>query len=249
MLRNSVSIPARVQRDTPIKGTAVGHFAGLVVALLIGLFGASLATYGPSMATFVVMLMFSGVGAIALRGLKASRATFLGAANVVTTTRAAMVAFLAGVILQPLTLDPLAWTIFAIAIVAFAMDGIDGYLARRNHTATPFGARFDMEIDALLGAVLSLILLTSGRVGPEILVLGFMRYAFVVLGFVWPWLNGPLPESLRRKTICVIQIGALIALLCPITPTVLLTPISMIASATLFWSFAADTLWLKRAAV
>lgn len=128
----------------------------------------------------------------------------------------------------------------------FALDGIDGWLAQRAGLSSTFGARFDMEIDALLGAVLALHLLAGGTVGPAILVLGFSRYAFVIAGFIWPALHGDLPDSMRRKTICVIQIAALIALIFPLTCAVFLTPIALIAAAALLYSFAVDAVFLMR---
>jgi len=64
-----------------------------------------------------------------------------------------------------------------------------------------------------------------------------------------PALNGELPESFRRKAVCVVQIGALIVLLCPLTPVPLLMPLSIVAAILLFWSFAVDTIWLLRATV
>lgn len=84
------------------------------------------------------------------------------------------------------------------------MDRLDGWLARRTGHTSDFGARFDMEAAALFGDVLSLIIMRSGQTGPEVLILGFMRYAFVITGLFIPKLRGVLPPSTRRKTICVV---------------------------------------------
>jgi len=97
-------------------------------------------------------------------------------------------------------------------------------------------------------AALSLVLLASGKVGVEILVLGFMRYAFVVASWVWPWLDAPLPPSFRRKLICVVQIAALIVLLSPVIGGPLAILISAGAAGLLCWSFLIDTRWLARQA-
>ena len=48
-----------------------------------------------------------------------------------------------------------------------------------------------------------------------------MRYAFVALAKVWPWLNGALPPSRRRQTVCVVQITTLIVCLGPVVPPLL----------------------------
>ena len=45
------------------------------------------------------------------------------------------------------------------------------------------------------------------RRAPGCSALGLMRYAFVAAGWRWPALARPLPPSLRRKAVCVLQVG------------------------------------------
>lgn len=169
----------------------------------------------------------------------------LGLCNVITLARVAMVAFLAAAVFESGLWVPL---VFTVASVAFALDGVDGWLARRSGLVSDFGARFDMETDAALAAVLSLLLLVNGTSGPEILILGFMRYGFVLAGLAVPALRAGLPDSFRRKAICVVQIAALIFLLFPLSPAGLLLPVSLGAALLLTWSFAVDTIFLLRRA-
>ncbi|MBO9447415.1 CDP-alcohol phosphatidyltransferase family protein [Ruegeria sp. R14_0] len=169
----------------------------------------------------------------------------LGLCNLVTLARVAMVAFLTGTLVAQ-NANP--WLVFVVATVAFALDGVDGWLARRSGLTSRFGARFDMETDALLGAVLSVWLFVSETTGPEILVLGFMRYAFCAAGLFLPALRLDLPEAFRRKAICVVQIGALVTLLFPLTPAIAVLPISFTAAILLSWSFFVDIKWLLRRA-
>lgn len=225
------------------------QFLRLVLVLFAGLALACLWLFGASSGIVISLVLFGVIAVLAGRGLSEYPLDALGAANIVTTTRAALIALLAGSIVQPDVLTTHGWLLFGIAMIAFAMDGIDGFLARRDGTATRYGARFDMEIDALFGAVLSLIILSAGIAGPLILILGFTRYVFVGASYVLPWLNGSLPESMRRKVVCVVQIATLIALICPLIPTALHLPITLIGVVALIWSFAVDTLWLKRAAL
>ncbi len=42
-----------------------------------------------------------------------------------------------------------------LSIPALALDAVDGWIARRTHTVSELGARFDMEVDAFLLLVLS----------------------------------------------------------------------------------------------
>ncbi len=219
--------------------------AFLRVAVALGLLLAlgSFFTFG---APTVPLLVFAATVMAAGYGLVHSYAHMrLGLCNIVTLSRAAMVAFIAGAVLLPATS---AWAMFCVAVLAFALDGVDGWLARRTGLASDFGARFDMEVDAGLGAILSLWLLASGTTGPEVLILGFMRYVFVVASLVWPKLQAPLPQAFRRKAICVVQIGALILLMCPLTPHAVVMPAGIAAALLLSWSFLIDILWLARRA-
>lgn len=228
----------RPKAPAPLSG-----FLGVSAVYAAALILASFYALGTAL---VPAALFAGAVGIAAYGLLHSYAhPVLGLCNMVTLSRCAMVAFLAGAVLAP---DVSRWLVFSVALVAFALDGADGWLARRAGLVSGFGARFDMETDAALGAVISVWLLTSGTTGPEILVLGFMRYAFVAATFVWPALRGPLPERFRRKVICVVQIGALILLIFPLTPPVLALPVAGVAAVLLGWSFLADILWLTRRA-
>ena len=226
----------------PLQAAFLGVAGGVAVAL-----GTALGViFGMTAASLLSLAIFVTLVAVATYFLPGSHPHgALGTANGVTLWRGGMAAFVAAAIFDPSTA---VWTVFAVAVVAFALDGLDGFLARREGLTSAFGARFDMEVDAALGAILSLVLLSSGKVGAEILILGFMRYGFVAASIVWPWLNGPLPESMRRKTVCVIQIAALIFLLFPWAPGAWLMPVSLCAALALSWSFAVDIRWLKRVA-
>jgi phosphatidylglycerophosphate synthase len=125
---------------------------------------------------------------------------------------------------------------------------LDGYLARRWGWASPFGARFDMEVDALLVAVLAILLWSLGKAGPWVLAAGFLRYLFVAAGYLWPLLRHPLPPSRRRQAICVVQVLTLTLALAPLLPPVLSAAVAAGGLALLCYSFAVDTLWLARQA-
>jgi phosphatidylglycerophosphate synthase len=215
-------------------------FGVLAVLMLIVIGPVSLLLYH----SFVVpVLVFALIAALGLRGLVSGYPhETLGVCNAVTLGRAALVSVLAGAVFAPAS----AWAICGIAVIAFALDGVDGWFARRSGLSSAFGARFDMETDAALGAVLTLVLLVGGPLGPEILVLGFSRYVFVLAGFIWPALQGELPFSFRRKAICVVQIAALILLVFPLTPPVLLVPVALFGGTALLYSFAVDILYLVR---
>jgi len=150
-------------------------------------------------------------------------------------------------LLRPeLTEGATGWAIFALALATLALDGLDGPLARRAGLAGPWGARFDMEVDAVFALLLSAVVWQSGAAGPWVLLLGGMRYLFVLAAFALPWLAAPLPQRFRRKLVCVIQIGALVVLLAPVVMPPVSVGLALVALALLTWSFAADVLWLAR---
>ena len=171
-----------------------------------------------------------------------------GACNTVTLLRAGLGAtLLTPLLLQGDGLDTAqSWAIVLVATLALTLDGVDGWLARRDGLTSNFGARFDMEVDAALAFILSLLALADGTVGPVVLVLGLMRYAFVAASWALPWIAAPLPEKTGRKVVCVIQIAALIVLQAPIVTGHLALSIASGAAVALIWSFGRDILWLWR---
>jgi phosphatidylglycerophosphate synthase len=171
----------------------------------------------------------------------------LGPANQVTLLRAVLTALLAALLGEGST-PAVAWTALTLALVAAGLDGLDGHLARRWAWASPFGARFDMEMDALLVAVLSVLLWSSGKAGPWVLASGFLRYLFVGAGYVWPWLRRPLPLRRRRQAICVLQILTLTLALAPVLPATWSAPLAAAGLTLLCYSFAVDFVWLARRA-
>jgi hypothetical protein len=71
-----------------------------------------------------------------------------------------------------------------------------------------------------------------------------MRYGFVAAGMIWPFINAALPDSFRRKTVCVWQLVTLMVALLPITPDALALWSLVLALALLCYSFGADIRWL-----
>ena len=171
----------------------------------------------------------------------------LGAANRVTLGRATLVLPLSALAVQPILLtNALAWLIIALGTVAMVLDGVDGWVARQSDTSSPFGARFDMELDSFLMLVLSILVWRSGKVGAWAILIGLPRYLYVAAGWAWPILRAELPHSVRRKAVCVAQGVLLLVCLGPIIPPALATAAAAAALALLVWSFAVDILWLAR---
>lgn len=171
-----------------------------------------------------------------------------GAANGVTLLRAGIAAWAAGLIGQPPLVPGLAWTLAALAGIALLLDGVDGWLARRGGWQSPFGARFDMEVDAVFILILAALVYQTDKAGGWVLLSGALRYGFVGLGYLRPWLRQPLPPRRRRQTVCVIQTAVLaLCLTPPLTPP-WTTGLAASALALLMFSFMVDAIWLARQA-
>lgn len=136
------------------------------------------------------------------------------------------------------------WGYVILALVALILDGVDGKLARLTNSHSDFGARFDMELDALFILGLCVAALAAGKAGAWVAALGLMRYLFVAAAWCLPWLDQPLPDSFRRKTICVWQVVTLMVALLPPIPDSFASGALATALALLAWSFTLDIHWL-----
>ncbi|MGM0521450.1 MAG: CDP-alcohol phosphatidyltransferase family protein [Pseudomonadota bacterium] len=190
----------------------------------------------------VALLVYVLIGALIVRFWPHGA---LGWANRVTLVRSALVALIAGgLIANASTVGQWQW--LGIAATALLLDGVDGFVARRAHCQSDFGARFDMELDALLILLLCLALITTAELGPWVLLIGAMRYGFVLASGVYPWLKAPLFTSWRRKAVCVWQVSALLLALTPLTPSGVSALLALSALITLVYSFGVDVWWLYR---
>lgn len=199
----------------------------------------------PPQVGVATLFVYFAMAALLLRHWPDRRRS-LGAANRVTLFRALLVALLAGTLASPAALAAQAAPFAALALAALLLDGVDGWVARRFHAASDFGARFDMELDAFLIAVLCLAPVLLGKVGPWVLAIGAMRYVFVAAMPVWRWLDHPLPDSLRRKTVCVVQVVCLLASLLPTVGARATAALLGLALLGLAASFLIDIRWLYR---
>jgi len=173
-------------------------------------------------------------------------ATTLGPADVVTLARAALVGGVTALVVDRLGVDgfPVA-TLVVLASVALLLDAVDGKVARYTGTSSPLGARFDMEVDAFLVLVLSVQ--AAVVVTPWALVIGGMRYAFVVASWTMPWLSGSLPTRFSAKVVAALQGVVLVVACAGVLPSAVAAALVMAALTALVWSFGQSVAWLWRA--
>jgi phosphatidylglycerophosphate synthase len=168
-----------------------------------------------------------------------------GPANQVTTVRALLVSLTLALIGERSSTG-LAMSAALAALLVTVLDGVDGWLARRTAMASDFGARFDMEVDALLILALSILTWQHGKAGAWVLASGLLRYAFVAAGWIWAWLRAPLPSSSRGKVICVLQIAGLALAVSPLVSWPASAAVAGASLAALAYSFFVDVVWLWR---
>lgn len=168
----------------------------------------------------------------------------LGYADWVTLARSTLVGGVTALVVHGLHTDVPVAPLVAIASVALALDAVDGLVARRTGTASPLGARFDMEVDAFLILVLSVSVAT--RLGAWVLAIGAMRYAYVVAGWALPWLRRPVPPRYWRKVVAATQGVTLTAVTSGLFPVSVCVVAVAIALTLLVESFGRDVVWQWR---
>jgi phosphatidylglycerophosphate synthase len=175
-----------------------------------------------------------------------------GLANAITLGRAGLTTLILGVAGESLLGgmavlgEGVRWALAFAALLILALDGLDGQAARRNGMASPFGAWFDMEADALFILAISLLAMAAGAVGAWVLLCGGMRYVFLLAGHFDERLTAALPPSLRRKSIYVAQAGAPIVALTPLCPPPAAAALCGAAFLLVLYSFGADCALLMR---
>lgn len=187
--------------------------------------------YGASLWVLVAAASISFVTLVAWCRAGWQGAGRFGAANVLTSVR--IVATLA---LLPIAkaLDPMLVAVCALAL--FALDGLDGWLARSQGLVSEFGEYFDKEADAFLLLVLCVLLYIEGRLGVWIIVPGLLRYAFVVFLLV---ARPPALKERRSRGGRWIYSGMITALIAAFTPfPAFYKPFAGLMSIMLVYSFA-----------
>lgn len=220
-----------------------GPLVGLVAPLV--LLGGLAATVGLDVAGWVVGTTCAAIlGAGLRRGLTGNDLDGLGPADRVTLTRAALVCGVAALVADSFGHPAPLATLVSITVVALVLDGVDGQVARRTHTATRLGARFDMEVDAFL--ILALSVYVARTTGVWVLAIGAARYALLVGGWLLPWLRGTPPLRPWCKVVAAVQGVVLAFAAADVLPRLLTVAALAVALALLAESFGREVWWLWR---
>lgn len=119
------------------------------------------------------ILALVAVFALALQSAREGRGA-LGWANGLTWLR---ILVAAAMVLLPQGSLALA----GVAFLVFALDGVDGAIARKLGTESAFGAELDKECDAFFVLMVGVLLWHQGTAGLWVLVPGAWRYVYSLL--------------------------------------------------------------------
>ena len=233
-MRPSSSEPEPVDQDTRLRLVADGTSALALLATAMAV--AAVAPLPPWLAVAASLLVS---GAVVWRFLGRNPWAAFGLANRVTLLRTNLVALMLLALWPAVPSPALLWTLSVVAVAVLALDGVDGWLARRRHEASAFGESFDMGADTAFTIILTLSLARFELVGPWVLALGLLRPLFVVASWRWPALAAPLPPRHSRKVACGGALALLAAALAP--PLADIAPaLAATALTALLWSFGRD---------
>jgi phosphatidylglycerophosphate synthase len=171
---------------------------------------------------------------VAARGRWTPTGSF-GVANALTLGRLAVVAALGAIF--PL-LPRVAFAFLVLGI--FTLDGIDGWVAKKRREASPFGASFDMETDALCVMMMGLVMWQHHLTGAWVLIAGLWRYLYATIVALMPALSEQPRSRWGRYIFSVLMssfTAAFLPLPSPLTP--LLAAVGTIAvSFSFLYGFA-----------
>ncbi len=182
--------------------------------------------------------------ALLMRGIRQGGVERFGPANAVTATRSLLVGLVTALVAESFAGEVPTAMLVTLVAVALALDGLDGYVARRTRSESALGARFDMEVDAFL--LLVLCVYDVRIVGWWVLTIGVLRYAFVVAGWVLPWMRQTLPPRYWRKVVTAVCGVALAVVASQLLPPAVSVLVAVAALVLVLESFARDVIWLVR---
>jgi phosphatidylglycerophosphate synthase len=220
------------------------HFAPLssIAAGLLGLFAVDRVSPLSAAGWAAGLLYLVVSNGLLARGLHRRASSTFGWANGVTAGRSTLVGLVTALVATSIGSAVSVPLVILLGSIALILDAVDGWVARRTRSESELGARFDMEVDAFLLLVLSVFVAPS--LGWWVLAIGLLRYAFVVAGWLVPWMRSTLPPRYWRKVVTAVAGIALIITASGVPPLAVRVTVTVIALALLVESFGRDVLWL-----
>ena len=227
-----------------MRSVQAGLYSGLAAAAV--LLCALAATVGLGWAGWLVGVTCCTFVNVALyRGLTRAGAAAIGPANVVTLTRATLVGGVAALTAESFLGETVTGALVGLTIVALALDGVDGWTARRTGTASDLGARFDWGVGRLPHAR-SQRLRRPDNVGGRVLAIGEARVRLRGRRLGAAVAAPPPATALLAKGGGGTQGIALVVAATAVLPTPVAQAALVGALALLAESFGRDVVWLWR---
>ena len=227
----------------PARPLAAQSGAGLLgVLVLLAVLAATVGLRAPG--ALIGVAYGSTLTVLLFRAMQRSGRTRLGPADAVTLARAVLIGGLTALVADSFSGSAQVPVMVTLASVALALDAVDGRVARRTGTVCTVGARFDMEVDAVLLLVLSVY--DVRLLGGWVLLIGAARYLFVAASWVWPWLRGPTPPRFWGKVVAAVQGVVLTVAMAELLPGPVVALTTVAALSLLAESFGRQVWWLHR---
>jgi phosphatidylglycerophosphate synthase len=222
-----------------------GRVEPLVALLaLLAVLTALAATVGLEIRGWVAALATGALGAVLLSEALTRARRDLGPADRVTVLRAVLVGGVTALAADGSDAARTLATLTGLATLALVLDAVDGWAARRSGTASRFGAGLDMEVDAFLILVLSVVVARTA--GGWVLAIGAARYALLAVEPVLPWLRAPLPPRFWAKVVAAVTGVVLTAAASGLLPQPVTLPLLVTTLGLLAESFGRQVLALRR---
>ncbi|MFT6443387.1 MAG: phosphatidylglycerophosphate synthase [Salibacteraceae bacterium] len=146
------------------------HACMMLIACLISMYASD------TFILSVVSLTSFGIYVYMFRSELSKYSLFAGYPNLITLLRIVLLVFICIFWRQLGTL-----VVFSMFLSNILLDWLDGFVARKLGLTSDFGLYLDMETDAFLVSVISLIIWMSNDFHWVILFSGFLRYPYAVL--------------------------------------------------------------------
>ncbi|HEY4107344.1 MAG TPA: CDP-alcohol phosphatidyltransferase family protein [Polyangiaceae bacterium] len=189
---------ASSKTEAPLEGWSRAHASVMIASLVLS--WRAHAAWPAALTAAISCLFFLA----ASRGAHTPSGRF-GLANAITCLRLALVLLLS---------SPAKWldSSLAVALIGLIMmlDLLDGWLARSRGDASAFGARFDMETDAVLVFITTLRLWLVEGYGAWVLCAGLWRYLYVLALWLLPSRGREAPRSLLARYAFVTLVAGLV---------------------------------------
>ncbi len=106
--------------------------------------------------------------------------------------------------------------LFLLLGFAIALDGLDGWLARRFNQVSAWGGLFDKEVDSFLVASMATLLYLRFQFPVAILLIGLLHYWYELLLYLLAWqdLKTP-PNPIGKYVAAALFVSLLLAIILP----------------------------------